>query len=419
MSDDSVFKKIGRELRESVEQTADALGERARIAGHAVASKAHQLAAVVFGQHVTVYPAYGYRDLRNSGIWSVPLRVWVHDNRDTPMVEEALERWAVSYFERDLGRVLSEAEKARLEASLACFIADDKNNEEVEFTFANDPDARAFRLTSRTTPNGVIEEHVVIPETLVAELYARQTDGSRWLKIHARTTDGHGSGDGAIRFLEPDGWSLVSDIDDTVKVTHVPAGKKTVLRNVFLKEFRAAEGMRERYAQLVTGAGENADMSFHYVSGSPWQLYHSLSEFLIEKERFPAGTFHMKNLRKNLFEPGALDSIRAFALGGDLATLDQKIRQITNLLIHLPRRKFILVGDSGEKDPEVYRAMRRMFPDQVQRIIIRDVLCQRLDGMELITGADVPVALDTAELEAEMLALVAQAREEAPRSEKL
>jgi phosphatidate phosphatase APP1 len=43
----------------------------------------------------------------------------------------------------------------------------------------------------------------------------------------------------------------------------------------------------------------------------------------------------------------------AFAVGGDLATLEQKVRQITNLMIHLPGRKFILVGDSGEKDPEV------------------------------------------------------------------
>ncbi len=419
MSDDSVFKSIGRELRENVDQAVAAIGEHARIAGHAVARKANELAAMAFGQHVTVYPAYGYRDLEHPAMWIVPFRVWVHDNRDTPMVEEALERWAVTYFERDLGRALTDEEKARLETLLSCFIADDKNNEAVEFTFANDPEARAFRLNNRTTPNGVIEEHVRIPEALVRELYTRQSGGNRWLEIHARTGDGHGSGEGAIRFLEPDGWSVVSDIDDTIKITHVPAGKKTVLRNVFLKEFRAAEGMRERYEQLIVDAAADADMCFHYVSGSPWQLYDSLHTFLIEKERFPAGTFHLKNLRKNLFEPGALDSIRAFALGGDLGTLDQKIRQITNLLIHLPRRKFILVGDSGEKDPEVYRAIARLFPEQVRRIMIRDVLGHRLEGMELISGADVPVALDTAELEAEMLTLVAEARKNAPQSEKL
>ena len=118
----------------------------------------------------------------------------------------------------------------------------------------------------------------------------------------------------------------------------------------------------------------------------------------------------MKNLRKNLFEPGALESIRAFVLGGDLATLDQKIRQITQLMIHLPRRQFVLIGDSGERDPEVYRAIQRMFPRQVRSILIRDVLGERLAGMERITGPDVPVALDTTAVEKEMLALVATAR---------
>ena len=157
-------------------------------------------------------------------------------------------------------------------------------------------------------------------------------------------------------------------------------------------------------------------MCFHYVSGSPWQLYAPLTRFLFDKEGFPAGTVHMKNLRKNLLDRGALNDITAFALGGDLATLDQKVRQITNLMIHLPRRNFILVGDSGEKDPEVYRAIRTLFPEQVLRIVIRDVLGERLAGMERITGADVSVALDTRELEEEMEALIAKAGADAPAS---
>jgi phosphatidate phosphatase APP1 len=127
----------------------------------------------------------------------------------------------------------------------------------------------------------------------------------------------------------------------------------------------------------------------------------------------------MKNLRKNLLDRGALEDIMAFALGGDLATLDQKVRQITNLMIHLPRRKFILVGDSGEKDPEVYRAIKKLFPDQVLKVYIRDVLGERLRGMELITGSDVSIALDTGELETEMEGLIAKARADAPESPSL
>jgi hypothetical protein len=377
-----------------------------------------ELRARVLRKEVTVYDSYGYRDPADQNMWLVPMRVWVHDNRDTPFIEDAIENWAIGHFEKDLERQLGADEKAQLRSCLANFIADDKSNEPVSFTFADDPNGINFQFKERTTHNGVIAESVRIPDELVRACYARQAGDSRWLEIVAQSGD-HGIGKGRIRFLEPEGLSVVSDIDDTIRITHVPAGKRAVLRNTFLKEFKAAEGMRERYLGFVADADASGDACFHYVSGSPWQLYGSLRRFLFEQEQFPAGTVHMKNLRKNLLDRGAVRDIMAFALGGDLATLDQKIRQITNLMIHLPRRKFILVGDSGEKDPEVYRAIRKLFPNQVLEIYIRDVLGERLTGMELITGTDVSVALDTGELETEMEGLIAKARADAPESPSL
>jgi hypothetical protein len=362
----------------------------------------------ILGKEVTVYPTYGYRDPADQNMWLVPMRVWVHDNRDTPFVEKAFEHLAIGHFEKDLKRQLEADEKMQLRACLENFIADDKSDESVLFTFTDGPTDRGFPFTQRTTRNGVIEESIRVPDDLVRALYARQGDGGRWLQIKARTGDSNGEGIGVIRFLEPEGLSVVSDIDDTIKITHIPAGKRTVLHNTFLKEFRAAEGMRERYLKFVSEFGPST--CFHYVSGSPWQLYGLLSRFLVEQDQFPAGTFHMKDLRKNLLEPGALHSIRKFALGGDLATLDQKVRQITNLMIHFPQRKFVLVGDSGEKDPEVFRAIQKLFPKQVLKIYIRDVLGERLAGMELITGANVSVALDISELLAEMENLLAHSR---------
>jgi hypothetical protein len=377
-----------------------------------------QLKARILEKEVTVYDSYGYRDPSDADFWLVPMRAWVHDNRDTPFVEEAMESWAIRHFEKDLERRLDAAEKAQLLACLSNFIADDKSDELVKFTFAEDAGRTIFQFKEGTTENGVVEETIRIPDQLVRECFARQERESRWLEIEARTGDGHGKGTGRIRFLEPEGLSVVSDIDDTIKITQVPAGKRTVLRNTFLKKFKAAEGMRERYLNFVS-ASDAADTSFHYVSGSPWQLYHPLTRFLFDQEQFPAGTVHMKNLRKNLFDRGAIRDIMAFALGGDLATLEQKVRQITNLMIHLPRRRFILVGDSGEKDPEVYRAIQALFPTQVLQIYIRDVLGERLTGMERITGSDVAVALDTGKLQSEMESLIAKARADAADSPSL
>jgi hypothetical protein len=378
-----------------------------------------ELRARILQKEVTVYNSYGYRDPADAGMWVVPMRVWVHDNRDFPFVENAIEKWAIGHFEKDLERQLGADEKTQLRACLTNFIADDKSDESVRLSFANEATGTVFQFKQNTTRNGVIEENIRVPDELVRACYARQAGDSRWLVIEAQTGDAHGRGSGRIRFLEPEGLSVISDIDDTIRITHVPAGRKAVLRNTFLKSFEPAEGMRERYLRFVTGAGASADTCFHYVSGSPWQLYAPLSRFLFEQEQFPAGTVHMKSLRKNLLDRGALRDIMAFALGGDLATLDQKVRQITNLMIHLPRRKFILVGDSGEKDPEVYRAIRKLFPNQVLEIYIRDVLGERLTGMQLITGSDISVALDTAALETEMESLIAKARADAPKSPSL
>ena len=50
-----------------------------------------------------------------------------------------------------------------------------------------------------------------------------------------------------------------------------------------------------------------------------------------------------------------------------------KASVIEPLLVRFPRRRFALVGDSGERDPEIYGALARRYPGQVARVLIRDV----------------------------------------------
>jgi phosphatidate phosphatase APP1 len=108
---------------------------------------------------------------------------------------------------------------------------------------------------------------------------------------------------------------------------------------------------------------------FHYVSASPWQLYQPLSEF-VRRNGFPAGTFHLKYFRVmdgtvlNLFQ-----SPEAYKPG-----------VIEPLLERFPQRRFVLVGDSGERDPEIYGALARKFPRQIVRILIRDVTGEAADA---------------------------------------
>ena len=53
---------------------------------------------------------------------------------------------------------------------------------------------------------------------------------------------------------------------------------------------------------------------------------------------------------------------------------------IQQLLQTYPDRRFVLVGDSGEKDPEVYASVARKHPDQIARIFIRDVTDEPADS---------------------------------------
>ena len=69
------------------------------------------LRARLFEKTVTVYDSYGYRDPADPQMWIVPMRVWVHDDNDIPLAEDALEGWAIDFFEQDLSRALAPAEK--------------------------------------------------------------------------------------------------------------------------------------------------------------------------------------------------------------------------------------------------------------------------------------------------------------------
>jgi hypothetical protein len=162
---------------------------------------------------------------------------------------------------------------------------------------------------------------------------------------------------GEVFFLEEEGLSVISDIDDTIKISEV-RDRHAMLRNAFLRELAPVPGMAEFYQMLA----RSNHAQFHYVSASPWQLYEPLAEF-VNAHGFPHGTFALKEFRwKN----------RNFL---SLFSNPEKYKPtvIEPLLKRFPQRRFILIGDSGERDPEIYAALARKYPRQIVRIYIRDV----------------------------------------------
>ena len=313
-------------------------------------------------EQVTFYPTYGYQ---KDDQWVIPLRIWVHENRT--VMESLLTGLAAS-----LGK-LPGKEIDNFRSRMADFVADDESREKVWFTFDNDPENEEYRVQEdgggfpRSDLNGLIEGFFTLSAAKAEDLLKRQGARNGWLTFRAVSPEHTGTG--RVRLLSPEGLSVISDIDDTIKITEIPAGHEIVVRNTFFRDFRAAPVMAEMYQGL-------GDASFHYVSGGPWQLFKPLSSFLWGPSGgFPEGTFHMKNIRKNLLNSDTWKDL--IELAGGNATFDQKVAQVSEIMEKFPARNFILVGDSGEWDPEVYAHIRISFPKQVQEIRIRDVVNDR------------------------------------------
>ncbi len=106
----------------------------------------------------------------------------------------------------------------------------------------------------------------------------------------------------------------------------------------------------------------NKGYRFHYVSSSPWQLYPVLSEF-IDKQAYPRGSMHLKLIR-----------VKDESIFNLFATPEEgKVPTITKLLTTYPKRRFILVGDSGERDANIYADIAKRYPGRIVKIYIRDV----------------------------------------------
>ncbi|KAF8954238.1 hypothetical protein BGZ46_002977 [Entomortierella lignicola] len=184
----------------------------------------------------------------------------------------------------------------------------------------------------------------------------------RSLKLHAYHPEMADESVGIVNLIDPKGISVISDIDDTIKETNVLAGAKTILQNTFLKDMQAVSGMAEVYMKWWENGA-----AFHYVSNSPWQLIPTLLDFF-RSNKFPPGSAHLRLhdsvLKTYFMTPG-----------------EHKFKSIREILKDFPDRKFILIGDSGEIDMEIYTQLAVEYPEQVFRVFIRDITTARLQEM--------------------------------------
>jgi phosphatidate phosphatase APP1 len=152
---------------------------------------------------------------------------------------------------------------------------------------------------------------------------------------------------------------VISDMDDTVLQSEITSFIRAA-RLMLLENARTRlpfPGVAAFYRALERGRGGGASNPIFYVSSSPWNLHDVIVDFL-DAQEIPAGPMLLRDW----------DIGRAM-----LQTREYKLAQIREILMTYPALPFILVGDSGQEDPEIYGAIVREFPGRILAIYIRNV----------------------------------------------
>jgi phosphatidate phosphatase APP1 len=243
------------------------------------------------------------------------------------------------------------------------------------------------RLDAVADEEGFFEIQLELPEPL--------TGPTRWHPVELELLH-PGSPDGAPvrstgQVLVPTGadFGVISDIDDTV----VRSSATNVLKMAWIVLLNNAhtrlpfEGVNAFYEALRRGVEGRAHNPIFYVSSSPWNIYDVLEDFL-NVHGVPEGPLFLKD-----WSPSVLGKHRTHKLG-----------IIRTLLQTYPDLPFVLIGDSGEEDPEIYLQAAREHPERIRAIYIRDVTAGERDaqvraiaGEALSLGTEMVPVEDTAE----------------------
>jgi phosphatidate phosphatase APP1 len=178
-------------------------------------------------------------------------------------------------------------------------------------------------------------------------------------------------------------FGVISDIDDTVVQTNVISKARMLLTVAFSNAHtrKPFKGVGAFYRALHAGVNP-----FFYVSKSPWNLYPILCEFF-DLQKLPHGPLLLRDYGLHLLR----------------RSRDHKKNTIEDILATYPRLPFVLIGDSGEEDPELYAGVLRRHPGRIRAIYIRSVdpapgrirAIERLAAEVAKTGCQLVLAADS------------------------
>lgn len=308
-----------------------------------IAVRAEDSASVVESDEVVIlFPTAAHQE-EDSRQWLVPIHGWIHEPEEDGVWRGALLR----EIQEPLQLAEDDPRRAILNERLRLFLVDNERGKRIGIRLGG---------TTHVMPASDKDGHFV-GEIRIGRQEAAQLAPHGRLRVRVQTAaEDQREFIGEVHLLPFTGRSIVSDLDDTVKISEV-TDKKRLIENAFVEPFRPVPGMSGLYRRWC-----DEGASLHFVSNGPWQFYAPLSSMLAT-ERFPAATFDLRRIR---LKDASLAKLFEDPMTSKLVVLETWLRRF-------PKRRFVLIGDSGEKDPEVYGELARRFPGQIERILIRQV----------------------------------------------
>lgn len=273
--------------------------------------------------------------------WDVPVLAWVYEMENGTISHEIGRKL--------IGEILEFADVSEAQTHSALF------KERIKWFLVDNERNKVLKIggddQTQQSPRSLANGHIKFATQITSNAQA-----GTWIDIPVNVPDTDQRRFAAKTQLIPrKGVSVISDIDDTVKISEV-IDKQALIQHVFFKDYEATTDMPQFYAELA-----KQGHYFHYISASPWQLYPNLKPFM--EQHYPKGSYSFRHFR-------ATDSSFIAFLR---SSMNYKIEAISNIIRRYPEHAFILVGDSGEKDPEVYAQIYRQFPNNIKQILIREV----------------------------------------------
>lgn len=209
------------------------------------------------------------------GVWELPIHHWVFEKEEKSISRKITQKLLSEVIE-SLGVTEEQADSPIVRQRLMWFLVDNERDKQIEINLQG-----ATVKLKPTAPNGRVTTQIK---------YQGKVTKGEWFNYKViDPVKPERVFSGQVQMISETGLSVISDVDDTIKISEV-LDKKALIRNTFVKPYKATEGFPEYYKTL-----EKQGAYFHYVSASPWQLQPSLKPFM--DKHYPQGTIALRDFR--------------------------------------------------------------------------------------------------------------------------